>query len=78
VWRPASPARKWNRQIARGAVGQCVWIFDGGHTMTATAAPAYLGNPANVRTRSHATIAFILNVRPPNGCEGRVLSEAMN
>ncbi|MDQ3120866.1 MAG: OsmC family protein [Verrucomicrobiota bacterium] len=22
--------------------------FDGGHTMTATAAPAYLGNPANV------------------------------
>jgi hypothetical protein len=24
------------------------------------------------------TIAFILNVRPPNGCEGRVLSEAMN
>jgi hypothetical protein len=24
------------------------------------------------------TIAFILNVRPPNGCEGRVLSELMN
>jgi predicted AlkP superfamily pyrophosphatase or phosphodiesterase len=24
------------------------------------------------------TIAFVLNVRPPNGCEGRVLSEAMN
>ena len=24
------------------------WIFDGGHRMTATAAPAYLGNPANV------------------------------
>jgi hypothetical protein len=24
------------------------------------------------------TIAFILNVRPPNGCEGRVLSEAIN
>src|SRR6516165_7075056 len=24
------------------------WTFDGGHTMTATAAPAYLGNPANV------------------------------
>jgi hypothetical protein len=24
------------------------------------------------------TIAFILNVRPPNGCEGRVLSEVMN
>jgi hypothetical protein len=24
------------------------------------------------------TIAFILNVRRPNGCEGRVLSEAMN
>ena len=24
------------------------WSFDGGHTMTATAAPAYLGNPANV------------------------------
>jgi hypothetical protein len=24
------------------------------------------------------TVAFILNVRPPNGCEGRVLSEAMN
>jgi hypothetical protein len=23
------------------------------------------------------TIAFILNVRPPNGCEGRVLSEAL-
>jgi hypothetical protein len=22
------------------------WIFDGGHRMTATAAPAYLGNPA--------------------------------
>ena len=24
------------------------WSFDGGHTMTASAAPAYLGNPANV------------------------------
>ena len=24
------------------------WSFDGGHTMTATAAPAYLGNPAKV------------------------------
>ena len=24
------------------------WSFDGGHTMRATAAPAYLGNPANV------------------------------
>jgi hypothetical protein len=24
------------------------------------------------------TIAFILNVRPPNGCEGRVLSEALH
>ena len=24
------------------------WSFDGGHTMMATAAPAYLGNPANV------------------------------
>ena len=24
------------------------------------------------------TIAFILNVRPPNGCEGHVLSEALN
>ena len=24
------------------------WSFDGGHTMTATAAPAYLGNPDNV------------------------------
>ena len=23
------------------------------------------------------TIAFILNVRPPNGCEGRVLSEVL-
>jgi len=24
------------------------WTFDGGHTMTATASPAYLGNPAHV------------------------------
>ena len=24
------------------------WSFDGGHSMTGTAAPAYLGNPANV------------------------------
>jgi organic hydroperoxide reductase OsmC/OhrA len=24
------------------------WSFDGGHSMTATAAPVYLGNPANV------------------------------
>jgi organic hydroperoxide reductase OsmC/OhrA len=24
------------------------WSFDGGHTMTATAAPAYLGDPAHV------------------------------
>jgi organic hydroperoxide reductase OsmC/OhrA len=24
------------------------WTFDGGHTMTASAAPAYRGNPANV------------------------------
>ena len=25
-----------------------IWSFHGGHTMTGTAAPAYLGNPANV------------------------------
>jgi organic hydroperoxide reductase OsmC/OhrA len=25
-----------------------LWSFDGGHTVRATAAPAYLGNPANV------------------------------
>jgi organic hydroperoxide reductase OsmC/OhrA len=25
-----------------------IWSFDGGHTMTGTAAPAYLGTPANV------------------------------
>ena len=25
-----------------------IWSFDGGHTMAATAAPAYLGNPAHV------------------------------
>ncbi len=24
------------------------WTFDGGHSMTGTAAPAFLGNPANV------------------------------
>ena len=24
------------------------------------------------------TVAFILNVRPPDGCEGRVLTEALN
>jgi hypothetical protein len=27
------------------------WAFDGGHTMTATAAPAYLGNPATEPSR---------------------------
>src|SRR3982074_3944160 len=25
-----------------------IWKFDGGHEMTASAAPAYLGNPKNV------------------------------
>ncbi len=25
-----------------------IWSFDGGHTMAATAAPGYLGNPAHV------------------------------
>ena len=25
-----------------------IWSFDGGHTMAATAAPAYLGNPEHV------------------------------
>ena len=27
------------------------WSFDGGHTMTATAAPAYFGNPGSRRSR---------------------------
>src|SRR5262245_27637777 len=35
------------------------WSFDGGHTMTATAAPAYLGNPANVDPEE----AFVASLR---------------
>src|SRR5262245_11371010 len=34
------------------------WSFDGGHTMRATAAPAYLGNPANV-DREEAFVAYL-------------------
>jgi hypothetical protein len=37
------------------------WIFDGGHTMTATAAPAYLGNPANVDPEE-AFVCFTLEL----------------
>jgi organic hydroperoxide reductase OsmC/OhrA len=45
-------ALKWERGGAEFSYQKYprdhTWIFDGGHTMTATAAPAYLGNPANV------------------------------
>jgi hypothetical protein len=37
------------------------WIFDGGHTMTATAAPACLGNPANVDPEE-AFVVFTLEL----------------
>ena len=43
---------KWERGAAEFSYQKYprdhTWTFDGGHTMTATAAPAYLGNPANV------------------------------
>jgi organic hydroperoxide reductase OsmC/OhrA len=43
---------KWERRGAEFSYQKYprdhTWSFDGGHTMTATAAPAYLGNPANV------------------------------
>jgi len=43
---------KWERHGAEFSYQKYprdhTWSFDGGHTMTATAAPAYLGNPANV------------------------------
>jgi hypothetical protein len=43
---------KWERGAAEFSYQKYprdhTWIFDGGYTMTATAAPAYLGNPANV------------------------------
>src|SRR5262245_34723872 len=58
---PALPSRKmsehnvtlkWERGGAEFSYQKYprdhTWSFDGGHTMTATAAPAYLGNPANV------------------------------
>ena len=35
-----------------------VWRFDGGHTMTATAAPAYHGNPAHVNPEE----AFVASI----------------
>ena len=45
-------ALKWERGGAEFSYQKYprdhTWMFDGGHTMTATAAPAYLGNPANV------------------------------
>ena len=43
---------KWQRRNAEFSYQKYprdhTWSFDGGHTMTATAAPAYLGNPAYV------------------------------
>jgi organic hydroperoxide reductase OsmC/OhrA len=43
---------KWERRGAEFSSQKYprdhIWSFDGGHTMTATAAPAYLGNPAHV------------------------------
>jgi organic hydroperoxide reductase OsmC/OhrA len=43
---------KWDRGSAEFSYQRYprdhTWKFDGGHTMTATAAPAYLDNPANV------------------------------
>jgi organic hydroperoxide reductase OsmC/OhrA len=43
---------KWERGGAEFSYQQYprdhTWSFDGGHTMTATAAPAYLGNPGHV------------------------------
>src|SRR5258708_34120801 len=42
---------KWERRGAEFSYQKYprdhTWSFDGGHTMTATAAPAYLGNPAH-------------------------------
>src|SRR5438045_9534431 len=43
---------RWERRAAEFVYQKYprdhTWSFDGGHTMTASAAPAYLGNPANV------------------------------
>jgi len=43
---------KWERSGAEFSYQKYprdhTWIFDGGHTMMATAAPAYLGSSANV------------------------------
>lgn len=56
------------------------WSYD-------THVPLVMYGPAWIRPGRYSdsevvdlarTIAFILNVRPPNGCEGRVLSEALN
>jgi len=45
-------ALKWERGGAEFSYKKYprdhTWSFDGGHTMTATAAPAYFGNPAHV------------------------------
>ena len=37
------------------------WSFDGGHTMTATAAPAYLGNPATRADRVVIVVSVIIS-----------------
>jgi hypothetical protein len=52
-------ALKWERAGAEFSYQKYprdhTWSFDGGHTMTATAAPAYLGNPAHVPKRTSLT-----------------------
>jgi organic hydroperoxide reductase OsmC/OhrA len=55
IWKNMSEYKvtlKWERGGAEFSYQKYprdhTWSFDGGHTMTATAAPAYLGNPAHV------------------------------
>jgi hypothetical protein len=50
---------KWERRGAEFSYQKYprdhTWSFYGGHTVTATAAPAYLGNPAHVNPEEAAT-----------------------
>ncbi len=66
---------KWERGGAefriRSIHATHTWSFDGGHTMTATAAPAYLGNPAHVDPEE-AFCRFALELshaHVPGGCK---------
>ena len=74
------PEYLFAKPTAYGSTHGSPWAYD-------TSVPLALCGPKWVKAGKHGnaevvdlgrTLAFVLNVRPPNGCEGRVLSEILN